>query len=112
MGSLLLRHIDTLVTCDDKDRVLRQVDLLAEDGFIRQIAPGLDVPADEVIDCTGMLCYPGLVNTHHHLYQCFSRNLPQVQNLELFDWLKALYEIWKTWIRRRRACPLSPLWGR
>ena len=95
MGSLLLRHIDTLVTCDDKDRVLRQVDLLAEDGFIRQIAPGLDVPADEVIDCTGMLCYPGLVNTHHHLYQCFSRNLPQVQNLELFDWLKALYEIWK-----------------
>ena len=42
-----------------------------------------------------MLCYPGLVNTHHHLYQVFSRNLPQVQNLELFDWLKALYEIWK-----------------
>ena len=42
-----------------------------------------------------MLCYPGLVNTHHHLYQVFSRNLPQVQNMELFDWLKTLYEIWK-----------------
>ena len=38
---------------------------------------------------------PGLINTHHHLYQVFSRNLPQVQNLELFDWLTALYEIWK-----------------
>ena len=43
-----------------------------------------------------MLCYPGLINTHHHLYQQFSRNLPQVQNMELFDWLKTLYEIWKT----------------
>ena len=42
-----------------------------------------------------MLCYPGLVNTHHHLYQVFSRNLPKVQNMELFDWLKTLYEIWK-----------------
>ena len=42
-----------------------------------------------------MLCYPGLVNTHHHLYQLFSRNLPQVQNMELFDWLTSLYAIWK-----------------
>ena len=41
-----------------------------------------------------MLCYPGLINTHHHLYQVFSRNLPQVQNMELFDWLVTLYEIW------------------
>ncbi len=42
-----------------------------------------------------MIAYPGLVNTHHHLYQTFTRNLPQVQNLELFDWLIELYEIWK-----------------
>ena len=42
-----------------------------------------------------MVMYPGLINTHHHLYQTFSRNLPEVQNLELFPWLKALYEIWK-----------------
>ena len=50
---------------------------------------------DTVIDGTGMLCYPGLVNAHHHLYQIFSRNLPQVQNMELFDWLTTLYEVWK-----------------
>jgi cytosine/adenosine deaminase-related metal-dependent hydrolase len=43
-----------------------------------------------------MLCYPGLVNTHHHLYQIFSRNLPQVQGFALFDWLRALYEIWSS----------------
>jgi cytosine/adenosine deaminase-related metal-dependent hydrolase len=42
-----------------------------------------------------MWMYPGLINTHHHLYQFFTRNLPQVQNMELFDWLKTLYEIWK-----------------
>jgi len=42
-----------------------------------------------------MIVYPGLINTHHHLYQYFTRNLPQVQNMELFDWLVTLYEIWK-----------------
>ena len=51
--------------------------------------------ADDVIDASHMVMYPGLINTHHHLYQTFSRNLPEVQNLELFPWLKALYEIWK-----------------
>ena len=51
--------------------------------------------ADDVIDASHMVMYPGLINTHHHLYQTFSRNLSEVQNLELFPWLKALYEIWK-----------------
>ena len=51
--------------------------------------------AHEIIDATNMVVYPGLINTHHHLYQIFSRNIPQVQNMELFPWLKYLYEIWK-----------------
>ena len=42
-----------------------------------------------------MYAYPGLINSHHHLFQTFTRNLPQVQNMELFDWLTTLYEIWK-----------------
>ena len=71
------------------------VDLYAENGVIRAIGQNLDKAADETIDASHMLCYPGLINTHHHLYQQFSRNLPQVQNMELFDWLKTLYEIWK-----------------
>ena len=95
MASLLIRSIRYLVTCDDKDQLLEDVDLYCEDGFIRQIGPHLDITADRTIDASHMLCYPGLVNTHHHLYQVFSRNLPQVQNMELFDWLKTLYEIWK-----------------
>ncbi len=95
MHRLLIRNISQLVTCDDNDTVRQNVDLYAEDGVIRAIGPQLRQPADEVLDAGHMLCYPGLVNTHHHLYQQFSRNLPQVQNMELFDWLKTLYEIWK-----------------
>ena len=95
MSTLLIKNISQLVTCDDNDRVLQNADIYCEDGFIRAIGTALDVTADETIDGRHMLCYPGLVNTHHHLYQVFSRNLPQVQNMELFDWLKTLYEIWK-----------------
>ena len=95
MGTLLIKNIAQLVTCDTQDRILKNCDLFCEDGVIRQIGPQLDMTADTVLDGSHMLAYPGLINTHHHLYQCFSRNLPQVQNLELFDWLKALYEVWK-----------------
>ncbi len=95
MQRLLIRSISSLVSCDDRDTVYENVDLYAEDGVIRAIGPNLAKPADTVIDASHMLCYPGLINTHHHLYQQFSRNLPQVQNMELFDWLKTLYEIWK-----------------
>ena len=72
MASLLIRSIRYLVTCDDKDQLLEDVDLYCEDGFIRQIGPHLDVAADRTIDASHMLCYPGLVNTHHHLYQVLS----------------------------------------
>ena len=95
MSTLLIRNIRTLVSCDDHDTVYENVDLYAEDGFIRAIGNDLPQQADKAIDARHMLCYPGLVNTHHHLYQIFSRNLPEVQNMELFDWLRALYEIWK-----------------
>ena len=95
MSTLLIKNIRTLVSCDDHNTVYENVDLYAEDGFIRAIGKNLPQQADKVIDARHMLCYPGLVNTHHHLYQIFSRNLPEVQNMELFDWLRALYEIWK-----------------
>lgn len=94
MNRLLIKNIRSLVSCDAQDRVFQSVNLYCENGLIRSIGPACP-EANEVIDASGMLCYPGLVNTHHHLYQLFSRNLPQVQNLELFDWLTALYEIWK-----------------
>lgn len=95
MSTLMIRNISALVTCNDADELLKGVDLYCEDGVIRAIGKQLTQKADREIDGTYLFCYPGLINTHHHLYQQFSRNLPQVQNMELFDWLKTLYEIWK-----------------
>ena len=94
VSSLLIRNAAHIVTCDHQDRVYDHADLLIRDGVIAAIG-AVDQPADEVIDAAGCIVYPGLINTHHHLYQVFSRNLPQVQNMELFDWLRTLYEIWK-----------------
>ena len=94
MARLLMKNASHIVTCDPSDTVYTDSNLLMEDGVITYIGPE-EQQAEEVIDAAGCIVYPGLINTHHHLYQTFSRNLPQVQNLELFDWLKALYEIWK-----------------
>ena len=101
MSKILIKNIDCVVTCDDEDRVLKNASILIENNLITKIIEG-DLSADtpledvsEIIDGKGMWCYPGLINTHHHLYQVFSRNIPDVQNMELFPWLKYLYEIWK-----------------
>ena len=92
--TLLLKNIRHLVTVDSGDSVLANVNLHATDGVIDHI--GLDAPpADVTLDLRGMAAYPGLINTHHHLYQILTRNIRRVQNLELFDWLVTLYEIWK-----------------
>lgn len=90
----LLKNARCVVTCDDSDRVLRGVDVLIGDGVIQKIGDCSAAVADETIDASRWILYPGLINTHHHLYQYFTRNLPHVQNLELFDWLTALYDIW------------------
>jgi len=93
-NSLFIKNIHDLVTCDENDRLLKNTNMLIENREITYI--GNDIrEADRTIDATGMAVYPGLINTHHHLYQTFTRNLPQVQRLELFPWLKALYEIWQ-----------------
>ena len=93
--ALLLRNVSCVVSCDKTDTVYEGVDIYIKDGKIENIGIDLDVGAQRVINCTNMLCFPGLVNTHHHLYQMFSRNIKSVQNLELFPWLKALYGVWK-----------------
>lgn len=94
MPKLLIKNASSIVTCDREDHVFHDVDLLIENGEIRSIGR-IEAPDAEVLDGTGCIVYPGLINAHHHLYQTFSRNLPSVQKLELFDWLTALYEIWK-----------------
>lgn len=89
----LFRDMYAIVTGDGSPAAPGSI--LAENGVITAVG---DVPpgteADETVDCSGIVCYPGLINTHHHLYQFFSRNLPETQGLELFPWLKKLYGVW------------------
>lgn len=94
MSTLLIQNARYIVSCDDSDTLYENTNLFLRDGAVEYIGTELR-PADEVIDASHMAVYPGLINTHHHLYQLFSRNLPQVQGLELFPWLTALYEVWK-----------------
>lgn len=94
MSNLLIKNASYIVTCDSRDTVLENTNIMIRDGVITYIGPKPPA-ADETLDASDCIVYPGLINTHHHLYQTFSRNLPQVQNMELFDWLTALYGIWK-----------------
>ncbi|MET0565820.1 MAG: 8-oxoguanine deaminase [Acidimicrobiia bacterium] len=94
MGTLLVRHAEVLVTMDGDE--IRDGGLLARDGWIEKVAPTAELPdsADEVVDLTGHVVLPGLVNTHHHLYQTLTRVVPDAQDAGLFDWLLTLYPIW------------------
>ena len=94
MSTLLIKNARYVISCDDNDTLYERVNLFIRDGVIRSIGPDFH-QADSVIDAAYMAVYPGLINTHHHLYQLFSRNLPEVQKMELFPWLVTLYEVWK-----------------
>ncbi len=96
MTTLLARHAEILVTMDDERREIPDGAVLVEDGMITAVGPTEDLPseADTVLDLRGQIVLPGMVNTHHHLDQTLTRNLPQAQNINLFPWLRAHYEIW------------------
>jgi 8-oxoguanine deaminase len=96
MSTLLLKQATLLITMDEKRRRIGQGGLLVRDNIIEMVGPSSELPqeADRVIDASRMVVLPGLVNTHHHLYQTLTRALPAVQDVELFDWLVALYPIW------------------
>lgn len=96
MSSLLARNAEVLVTMDSGRRELKNAGIYAEDGIIKQVGPTAELPAsaDSVIDLSGQIVLPGFVNTHHHLNQTLTRNLPAAQNNNLFPWLQAQYRIW------------------
>ena len=93
-GSLLVRGIHTLVTMDAQDRVLHGAFLFAEGGQVCGVGTGKPPRADRVIDGRHSVVIPGLVNTHHHLYQTLTRAYAPAADAELFDWLRTLYPIW------------------
>ena len=99
MSLTLLRHADVLVCMDDARREIADGAMAWRGGVIvargtsAELAPLAD-EATEVIDAHGCVVTPGLVNTHHHLYQSLTRALPGAINVSLFGWLKRLYPIW------------------
>ncbi len=90
---ILIRNADVILTMDDSRRELSASDILVRDGKIVSVGPGLARRRHE-IDATGCLVTPGLVNTHHHLYQTLTRAVPGGQDALLFGWLRTLYPIW------------------
>lgn len=94
MKKLLIKNARVVVTCDHEDRVLSNESILIEGPKIAAIGKDLDAADAEVIDASNMYVYPGLVNSHHHLLQAFSRNIPEIQSAELFDWLLYSYNVW------------------
>ncbi len=93
MTEILIRNADIIVTMDDDRQELVGADLLVRDGKIAQIGQGL-TSRGEIHDAAGCVVTPGLVNTHHHLYQTLTRAVPGGQDALLFGWLRTLYPIW------------------
>jgi 8-oxoguanine deaminase len=96
MSTLLVRHADLLLTMDSDRRRVTDGGLFVRNNVIEAVGPTADLPtsADSVIDARGKIILPGLINTHHHLYQTLTRAVPAAQNANLFGWLKTLYPIW------------------
>ena len=94
MSSILIKNIKEIVTMDQERNRLKGYSLLIKDNRVDKIAQEIEFTADQVIDGADYFLYPGLINTHHHFYQTLTRNIAQVQNVELFNWLKYLYPIW------------------
>ncbi|PIY33571.1 MAG: 8-oxoguanine deaminase, partial [Candidatus Infernicultor aquiphilus] len=94
MSSILIKNIKEMVTMDKERNRLKGYSLLIKDNRVDKIAQEIEFTADQVIDGADYFLYPGLINTHHHFYQTLTRNIAQVQNVELFNWLKYLYPIW------------------
>jgi cytosine/adenosine deaminase-related metal-dependent hydrolase len=91
--TLLKNCFYILLSADKQPR--RGEDLLIRENRIEEVRSDITAPADRVIDCSTSVVVPGFVNTHHHFFQTLTRNLPAVQNAELFDWLTYLYDIWQ-----------------
>jgi cytosine/adenosine deaminase-related metal-dependent hydrolase len=90
---ILIRNADHLLTMDDDGTELSGTDILIRDGVIAAVGPGLST-SGEVVEARGCVVTPGLVNTHHHLYQTLTRAVPGGQDALLFGWLQTLYPIW------------------
>ncbi|WP_226622843.1 8-oxoguanine deaminase [Alloyangia pacifica] len=94
MSEILIRNARTVLTMDDAETELSEADILLRDGVIAGIGPRLET-VGEIVDARHCVVTPGLVNTHHHLYQGLTKAVPGGQDALLFGWLQTLYPIWE-----------------
>ena len=101
--TLLIKNADVLCTMsepeENESNIKSEINgggLFARNGIIETVGESRCLPqiADTIIDMKGHVVIPGMVNTHHHLFQNLTRAVPAAQNSELFGWLKTLYPIW------------------
>lgn len=100
MQDILIRNAETLVTMNAMRDEITRGEVLIRNGVIVAVghdlaAQGHDMARAKVIDAKGCVVTPGLVNTHHHLYQTLTRAVPGGQDALLFGWLRTLYPIWE-----------------
>ncbi|WP_457648139.1 8-oxoguanine deaminase [Profundibacter sp.] len=94
MADILIKGADTLVTMDDARREIAGGDIRISGGVIAEVGQNLPANGADVVHAKGCVVTPGLVNTHHHLYQTLTRAVPGGQDALLFGWLQTLYPIW------------------
>ena len=94
--SVLIKNIkQALVFTNNQNKVLENIDIYIENNRITDVGANLNYKAEHTINASNMTAIPGMVNTHHHLYQTLFRNVPKVQDAKLFDWLINLYQGWR-----------------
>lgn len=92
--SILIKNALRIAVMDDSRTEIENGDIYIEGREIKKTGKSLKIDAASVIDAKGCVVVPGFINTHHHLYQTLTRNLPAVQDKKLFDWLVYLYKMW------------------
>ncbi|MBQ0132444.1 MAG: amidohydrolase family protein, partial [Comamonas sp.] len=102
--TVIALHADVLVTMDAQRREIKDGALVADGPVVQWVGPSHELPAHyqqqiddgsaQVLDMRGKVVIPGLVNTHHHMYQSLTRAVPAAQDAELFGWLQNLYLLW------------------
>ncbi|MFA6041021.1 MAG: amidohydrolase family protein, partial [Methylophilus sp.] len=101
---IYLRNALVLATMDEQRREIEHGALLTQGNRILQIGTTAELDAwlkthpehkpSRIIDASGCVVTPGLVNCHHHMYQTLTRSIGTSKGLALFDWLKMLYQVW------------------
>jgi cytosine/adenosine deaminase-related metal-dependent hydrolase len=94
MTDILIRNADVVVTMNAAREEIAGGDVLIRGGVVAAVGKVLQAPGAEVVEARGCVVTPGMVNTHHHLYQTLTRVVPGGQDALLFGWLKTLYPIW------------------